>query len=366
MSRTPASCDATGTTEAGALAAWLADRWPDARTVTVEELEPCTGGYSAETLIVPVSIDRGRGPTTERWVVRRETPEEAIYPAQAPGLDVEVEIQFRTMEAISTTADVPLAPLVGYESDPGVLGAPFFVMGFVEGETPAIEPMYTRTGFFADATPEQRHAMLADGLRQLADLHRIDWRAAGLDWLVPEGTTPCTAAQLRIWEEHLHRELAGRSHPFLDGALAWLHTELPQDRASCVTWGDARPGNVIWRGFRAVCLTDFEGVAIGPPEIDLGWWLMFDRWCHETAGAPRLPGEPTREEQRDLYAAASGTEPSDVHYHEVFAALRYAAIVVRVMNRTVERGLLPADHDLWFQNQAVECLADLLDVEAPR
>ena len=99
--------------------------------------------------------------------------------------------------------------------------------------------------------------------------------------------------------------------------------------------------------------------------MDLGWWLMFDRTQHEVVSAPRLPGDLTREEQRDFYYSCIGEDLGDTHLHEVFAAVRYTAIVVRVMNRLVERGMLPADNSIWLQNPASQCLVDLLGMERP-
>jgi aminoglycoside phosphotransferase (APT) family kinase protein len=86
---------------------------------------------------------------------------------------------------------------------------------------------------------------------------------------------------------------------------------------------------------------------------------MFDRTCHEVVGAPRLDGEPTREEQAALYAAAAGREVGDTRLHELFAAARYAAIVVRVMNRAVARGHVPPDHTVWLENPAATALAQI-------
>jgi hypothetical protein len=40
--------------------------------------------------------------------------------------------------------------------------------------------------------------------------------------------------------------------------------------------------------------------------------------------------------------------------------VRYAAIVVRVMNRMVSRGVLPADQIIWRENPAAEALKQLL------
>jgi hypothetical protein len=48
----------------------------------------------------------------------------------------------------------------------------------------------------------------------------------------------------------------------------------------------------------------------------------------------------------------------------LFAAARYCVIVVRVMNRLDQRGLLPADSTVWRDNPATECLAMILDERA--
>ena len=50
----------------------------------------------------------------------------------------------------------------------------------------------------------------------------------------------------------------------------------------------------------------------------------------------------------------------DTLYFEILAAARYAAIVVRVMNRMVGRGQLPADQTIWLNNPAAVALSQLL------
>jgi aminoglycoside phosphotransferase (APT) family kinase protein len=342
------------------LASWLTGRLPDAEDVQVGAFDRPTGGFSATTLVIPIGYQSQGAAREEKVVLRMETPDPAIYPAQAPGLDVEVDIQFRTMQGIRQASSVPMAPLLGYEADAAVLGAPFFVMGFVAGEVPRENPIYTGQGFFVDASPHERSRMIEDGLRVLADIHQIEWRAAGFEWLLPARGDPGMAMQLDIWEHFARRELRDRLHPSLERGFEWLRKHLPADPSMGLCWGDARPGNIIWQDFRCACVTDFENVSLGPPELDLGWWLMFDRWSHETYGQERLPGELSRAEQRAHYAARLGREVGDTFYYELFAAVRYAAIVVRVMNRMVERGDLAADQRLWLQNPAATCLDQLL------
>ena len=344
---------------------WLAARWPDAENLRVGELASPKSGFSALTLVAPVRLRRAGRECEAKVVLRIESPDPAVYPQQAPGLDVEVEVQYRVMEALARTGKLPLAGLVGYEADASLLGAPFFAMEFVPGEVAIEHPPYTQQGFFRDAEPAERRRMTLGGLEALAMLHALDWREAGLGWLVAPGAEPDYARQLAIWESFAERELAGREHPVLRAGFEHVRARLPAGLPSRFSWGDSRLGNIIFQGSRAACITDFEAACIAPPQVDLGWWLMFDRTMHESVGIDRLPGEPTREEQRDHYARCAGRDPGDTHLHEVFAAVRYSAIVVRVMNRAVARGFLPADQRIWLTNPASAALADLLGLPRP-
>ncbi|NUP32551.1 MAG: phosphotransferase family protein [Streptomycetaceae bacterium] len=339
-----------------ALARWLSPHLGGGDVRVALDGRPGSG-FSAETVLLRATT----ADAEHRLVLRRETADPAMYPAQAANDGAEIAIQYRTMRGLAAAADIPVAPLIGYEDDPAVLGSAFFVMGFVDGWVPVENPPYTAAGPFLDAAPADRRTMIANGLDVLARLHRADRHAADLDWLVPPGEKPTSARQFAIWSEYAARELDGRDHPVLDRARAWLHANLPEGGEPGIAWGDARPGNIIWRGIEPVCVTDFEAVAIAPPELDLGWWLFFDRTMHEALGIARLDGEPDRAEQRALYAAAAGRDPGDTTPFEVLAGFRYAAIVVRAMNRGVARGEIPAAQTIWRDNPPATALRQLLD-----
>lgn len=341
------------------LSGWLTDRL-DADPVTVIEFTKPKSGFSAETSIVDVTV----GDEPRRLVLRREVPDPAVYPQQAPGLDIEIDIQYRVMQLLHRHATVPLAPLVGYEADVEVLGAPFFVMGFIGGDVPTESPAYTVSGFFVDATPQQRRAMIERGLAQVAAIHSLDWRTAGFDWLAPADAAPGTAQQVALWRHYGEVELRGRTHPLMAEAFDWLQSNLPANERVGLCWGDPRPGNIIWNDFAPACLTDFEAVSIGSPIQDLGWWLMFDRTMNPTG--TRLDGDPTRAEQVAMYEAASGHAADGIGFHEVFAGARYTAIVVRVMNRLVDRGDLDPNHQIWLENPATVALSEIMNEQALR
>jgi aminoglycoside phosphotransferase (APT) family kinase protein len=335
-----------------------------ATSVDITEFRPPKSGYSAETVMFNASIDRGDGAVEERLVLRKDTDDDPVYPTQGPGTHGEVELQWLTMASLGRISDVPLAPIVGFEPDSAVLGNPFFVMGFVEGEVPVEDPPYTQAGFFVDATPAQRTTMVDNGLAAMAQLHRADWQAEGFDWLVNPEIDRTGLGQLDVWERQCRHELGDRVHGPFEDAVAWLRANPPTDEGDPVLcWGDPRPGNVIWNDFAPVALTDFEASSISPRGVDLGWWLMFDRFSHAASGvSERLPGEPDFADQVKMYEAHAGVQVNNIYWYELLGAARYCAIVVRIMNRFVARGLMPEDQTIWLDNPATVVTQELLEL----
>ncbi|HEX4218641.1 MAG TPA: phosphotransferase family protein [Acidimicrobiales bacterium] len=342
----------------GGVSGWLARRHPDRGRPTLTALGKPGSGYSAENLVIDARWDDGH---KQRLILRRDTPDRPIYPAQSPGTTTGVLFQHSVMDALRRTGRVPVADSLGLEMDPQVLGTPFFVMGHVPGDVPGESPPYTQAGFFVDASPSERARLITEGLRALARVHEMDTDDPGLVALRTPGVRHGAERQLEVWESDLRGGLAGRTSPVIDDCLRWLHDQLPAADPVVFSWGDSRPGNMIWQDFQVACLTDFEGAALGPRALDVGWWLMCDRWMHEGSGTARLAGEPVRSEQRAIYEEAAGTSVGGTIWYEVFSALRFATTVVQVMNRWVARGAVPKDQTVWRDNPATAVLADLLN-----
>lgn len=340
------------------LGTWLGARWGRPVELTVRGTPG--SGFSADNLIFTASA----GERTKTHVLRVDSPDDQPYPEQAPGLGTGVALQSRVMAAIRDR--VPVAPLVGVELDPTVMGAPFLVMDFIDGVVPKEVPACTAEGFYADARPEFRREMVRSGLAALAELHTTPWRERGLADLISGSTSPGAARQFELWSDHLRRALRDRDadvfHKVSDRLQARMPST-PSDDDLVLLWGDARLGNVIWDPALGSphCLTDFEGAAIGERQLDVGWWLMADRWMHEGSGVARLDGEPTRDEQLAEYQRLSGRSLGDLRWYELFAAYRFAATVVVVMNNWEDSGTVPSNHTIWRDNPATALIETILE-----
>jgi aminoglycoside phosphotransferase (APT) family kinase protein len=347
------------------LAQWLAKQWADATELRVDDFgTPRASGYSNETVFFRARWCEGGAQREARYVLRAEPKRPPVYPYQTQPPRPSVEVQHKAMQGVANAGTGPIAPLIGFEADPELFGVPFYVMGFVEGEVPGDTPIYTKEGFFATAKPEQRLRLVESGLEALAGIHALDCRAAGLEWLAdPMGADRCPLArQLEIYRRYAETELGEREHPVLRQAFTWAERELPEARSLGISWGDARPGNMIFEDFRCASITDWEAVALGPPELDLGWWLMFDRFAHEGSGVERLEGDPTRADQRAFYAERSGREIADTRWYEVFAALRFTTVMIRNGDRMTADGLIPVSMNMAINNPATQVLAGLLSI----
>jgi aminoglycoside phosphotransferase (APT) family kinase protein len=345
---------------------WLSGRLEGGEKLVISGISKPSSGFSAQTWLIDLA-DAESGEHHKRVVARVETADPAVYPRQSPDHpdnpagDVEVALQYEVMKSLHKAGTIPLAGLIGYEPDPALLGQPFFVMDFVGGDVPKESPPYPTEGFFTELDPAGRSQMLRNGLQVMADVHAVPWREVGLEWLVAPGRSPSMDTQVDIWKSFGVDELQGRVHPSLETAWNLLAERTPIASAPALSWGDARPGNMIWQNGKVAAITDFEAAAIAPPELDLGWWLLFDRTMHEAVGSTsRLPGDLTRDEQCDYYARITGRDVSDIRWYETFAAARYCVIVVRVMNRAVARGLMPEDQKIWLENPASEALDQIL------
>ena len=343
------------------LTAWLRRTLPHVTDVAVGEITlPSGSGFSNETLLIDASWRGGEGPIDARLVARVRPTAYAIFP------EYDLHRQYRTMEMLAPTG-IPVPKMRWYEEDANVLGQPFYVMERVEGVIPADHPPFAHGGWLFDATPTQQSELVRSALSVLAELHRLDWRGLGFEFLArPEyGATPF-GQQLGYHAMMLRWAAAGRAMPVVEAALAWLEAKRPaHEPAPSLTWGDARIGNMIFRDFRPVAVLDWEMVTLGPGEVDLAWWLVLDRYHTEGVGASPLPGFPTRAQVVAQYEDIVGRRVQDLFYYEVWGAFRFALVLIRIADMMTEYGIMPPDSGFARVNPATQMLATMLELPSP-
>ena len=252
-----------------ALVAWLAPRVPgvDAQ-LKAERME---GGQSNPSWML-----HGAG---QSWVLRaKPAPAAELLPSAHA-----IEREYRILEALQHT-DVPVPRVRALCEDESVIGVAFYVMDFVQGR------------IFRDATlPEvpvvERKAYFMEANRVLAALHRVDWRALGLqDFGRHEGYY---TRLIRRWTQQYQ---AARQEPVeaMEHLMAWLPQHIPAggDHAAltCITHGDYRMENLMFHPTRpeVVAVLDWELCTFGHPLSDLAYSAL--AW-HMPAGILRGYGD---------------------------------------------------------------------------
>src|SRR5581483_11774270 len=143
--------------------------------------------------------------------------------------------------------------------DESVIGAPFYVMEHLDGVviTEEIPPVLDE--------PTQRRAIADELLDTLAEIHSVDWEAAGLTgYGKPTGYLERQVRRfLGLWEHNATREL-----PAVQQVAEWLGKNLPESGPGTVVHGDFRLGNVIVADAapaRVRAVFDWEMSTIGDP-----------------------------------------------------------------------------------------------------
>jgi aminoglycoside phosphotransferase (APT) family kinase protein len=342
------------------LTAWLGTRPEVGSGLRIEDFSrPETNGMSSETLLFDASWTGGGG----RYVARLR-PAASAYPI-FPTYDL--ERQARVMQLIGAGTAAPVPAVHWYEPSESALGTPFFVMDRVDGEVPPdVMPYPFDDTWVSNATPDQRAHMQARTVEALAAIHGLD---AGPDEVAFLRSDGASGSALRA---HFEAEKAyydwvrgDLRYPVLDRAFTWLEDHWPTAAdagPTVVNWGDARIGNILYRDFEPRAILDWEMAALGPRELDLGWFIFLHRFFQDIATQFELAGLPDFLERHEVtaqYTAASGHEPRDLDWFLTYAALRHGTVMIRAVGRSVHLGERPApdDHEeLVMHRAAIDAL----------
>ena len=288
--------------------AYIERRLPDARNIVVSGIARIPGGASRETWSCDAEWEED-GRTVRRGLIIRRDPAASL-------LETDRQVEFRIYEAMARSG-VPVPTVYWMEPEGGPLERPFFIMGRVPGQAAAQYLM-------SPAYPGSREEIARQKASILARVHRVDWRAQGIDFL-GEPPTPETAAAQEIdrWESIMRAD-ALEPQPVLELALRWLKRHRPLAPAVTIVHGDYRTGNFLYDDTRITAVLDWEMVHLGDPMEDIAW-LCVRSWRQ---GSDLAGGLAPRETFYRLYEEAGGypVDCESVSYWEVLGNLKLAVI----------------------------------------
>ncbi|NRQ39832.1 phosphotransferase family protein [Nonomuraea sp. NN258] len=294
------------------LVAWLGRHVPDVgepRSVSL-----ISGGKSNLTYLVECE---------GRRLVLRRPPLGHVLPTAH-----DMRREWRVISALAPTP-VPVPEPIAFCADEDVIGAPFYLMGHVDGAA-----VRTRAEL-GDPGPEPTRRLSERLAEVLAAIHDVDYREVGLaDFGRPEGYL---TRQLDRWCQQWERSKTA-DLPEYDRLVARLRERLPAVSESTLVHGDYRLDNTLVRldpEPEIAAVVDWEMSTLGDPLADLGLTLTY--WQEpgdtERAGIPVAgdatvaPGFLNATEFAAHYAKASGRDISDLGFYVAFGNFKLAVIV---------------------------------------
>jgi aminoglycoside phosphotransferase (APT) family kinase protein len=263
-----------------------------------------------------------------RYVLRRPPTSHVLPTAH------DMSREHRIISALEP-AGVPVPPALGLCTDESVNGAPFYVMGFVDGVIARDEIEV------APLTSEARHHCGLALVDTLAQIHAVDPDAAGLgDFGRKDGYI---ARQLRRWYANYQAARDSRGGDNLadiDAVHDQLAAHIPDQGPATVVHGDYRLDNcVVALNGEVLAVLDWELCTLGDPLADLGQLLVY--WPEPGEFSPLghsstlAGGFPTRAELTDRYASATGRDLGHLEFYLAFAYWKLACILEGVYSRYV-------------------------------
>ena len=217
-------------------------------------------------------------------------------------------------------------------SDPGVIGAIFYVMELVRGRA------YTN-GALPEFAPSERRRMYEQLVDTLADLHNIDPAAAGLGDFGKPGNY--FERQVARWTRQ-YRDSQTDDLPEMERLIDFLPRSLPEQSRVSIVHGDYRIDNVLFAEENLNAVLDWELATLGDPLADFSYLAM--QWVMPADGTAGLSGLdlamlgiPNLDEIAQRYSARSGVPVAgQLDWYFAYNLFRLAGIVQGIKKRMID------------------------------
>jgi aminoglycoside phosphotransferase (APT) family kinase protein len=207
-------------------------------------------------------------------------------------------------------------------------------MSFVEGRV-------FRNQTLSSLTPAERRAVYFAMVDTLAKLHKVDFRAVGLEDYGRVGGY--LSRQVTRWSQQYEASKTD-DLPAMDKLMKWLPEHIPADEETTIAHGDFRLENMIFHPTepRILAVIDWELSTLGAPLSDLAYNCIPYHVSDPTRGDIttldyRTYGIPSEEEYVERYREQMGrAEIPHWTFNLVLSLFRLAAISQGVYKRGLE------------------------------
>lgn len=246
------------------------------------------------------------------------------------------------IQALVRRQGLPVPEILAVCETESVLGVPFYIMSFVEGEV------------ITDRVPKtlesavQRHATGVAVVDTLVRLHQLDVTSGELATFGrPEGYLRRQVERFSsLWEINTTRNLHD-----VERIGAWLAENIPASQAAAVIHGDYRTGNLMFAPgppARVTAVLDWEMATVGDPLADLGYLTATyaeagsSPTALELTSVTRLPGYPTRAQLIARYREQTGLDTAALPWYQALALWKASIFCEAIYTRWL-KGERPHD-----------------------
>lgn len=264
---------------------------------------------------------------SKKYVLRRKPPGKLLPSAHA------VDREYRIMTALGAKK-FPVPKTYALCEDDTVIGTAFFIMDFVEGRI-----------FWDASLPEvavsERRALFFELVDVIAQLHRIDFNAAGLAEYGKAGNY--FERQIDRWSKQ-YKAAETANLDSMNRLIAWLPSAIPADDAVTIVHGDFRFDNVIVdaKAAKVRAVLDWELSTLGHPLADFTYFLMVWHFPPTIRGGLagldlQALGIPTLDEAVKRYCSKTGRDSvADFDFCLAYNMFRLASIAQGVYARALQ------------------------------
>lgn len=244
--------------------------------------------------------------------------------------------EFRVLSALSKIYNPAPAPVL-FCDDLQITGAEFYLM---ERKTGVVLRGLNAPQILNESNDLQKRVCDAF-VDNLADLHNLDYKAAGLaDLGKPDGFV---RRQVAGWTTRYEK---AKTHEFseLENAMLWLNQNIPAETGkAALIHNDYKFDNVMLAQndlTKIVGVLDWEMCTIGEPLMDLGTTLGYWMDKNSPEFLLKMPFNPgvlmrafTRGEIAARYAEKTNADVSDLLFYYVFGTFKIAVIAQQIYAR---------------------------------